>query len=599
MAKKIQEIFTREKPDRRLLANVPDPTEMRKEDRRMGGYHGSGPNITSKRYLIDARAILRYHDKTRKLIKAEGVILDISLTGMLISFDAQLDLQFGKQVKLKFKLPPGALPEGFESRVAIKANVVRFSDIDGFQVAFQFSEDLKQYTGKRRGRISLWMSSLLLFLITLMILFMRAESIIFYSYNAMLYAYSIITAAFLLSRYFFGFLYRPEPINLEFKPGVSIIIPCFNEEEMIQRTILSCMNQNYPIDKLEVIVVDDCSNDHSYDRILEIVDIIKKETRFQTEDRIHCMQLDKNKGKREALIAGTKIAKHEFVTYVDSDSFLQPDAIVNLVQPMQDPLVGGVTGRTDVANKYTNMLTRMQAVRYYIAFRIMKAAESIFDAVTCLSGPISCYRKELIFKYEDNWLNQKFLGHKATFGDDRSMTNFILREGRTCYQDTAVCATVVPSQYPQFIKQQMRWKRSWLRESIIAAKYMWRKEPAMALSYYMGFLVPVAAPIVVTYNLMYVPLTQGIFPTTFLTGLLLMALLMSFANMFFMRSILWLYGLLFCIFYEVVLLWQMPIAWVTFWKSTWGTRMTPQDLADADRKKIRRKRTRFMRRRES
>ena len=247
--------------------------------------------------------------------------------------------------------------------------------------------------------------------------------------------------------------------------------------------------------------------------------------------------------------------------------------------------MGGVSGRTDVANTYTNALTKMQSVRYYIAFRVMKAAEGYFDAVTCLSGPLSCYRKDLVLKYSDAWLNQTFLGQRATFGDDRSMTNFILRYNRTTYQDTAVCSTIVPNQYKTFLKQQMRWKRSWLRESIIGATYMWKKEPFMSLCFYMGLVVPIAAPVVVLYNLIYVPITHRVFPTTFILGLLMMALLMSMAQLFLRRSSTWIYGMWFCIYYEAVLLWQMPVAWFTFWKSTWGTRMTPADLEELAKKK--------------
>lgn len=170
------------------------------------------------------------------------------------------------------------------------------------------------------------------------------------------------------------------------------------------------------------------------------------------------------------------------------------------------------------------------------------------------------------------------LGTKATFGDDRAMTNLILRHHRTTYQDTAVCSTIVPNTYKVFLKQQMRWKRSWLRESMIAATFMWRKEPFMAASFYMGLLVPLLAPIIVVYNLFYIPLTHHIFPITFLLGMLAMALLMSFAQLLLRRSSIWLYGLWFCLYYEAVLLWQMPVAWVTFWKSTWGTRMTTADV---------------------
>ena len=398
--------------------------------------------------------------------------------------------------------------------------------------------------------------------------------------------YIIIAAVFLLTRYLFATFYRPVDIDENFTPGVTIIIPCFNEEEWIQRTILSCMNQDYPPDKLQVLVIDDHSNDRSVDKINEMITMLRDEgDRYLINERLNYYVQPINQGKREAMAVGARLAKHELLVFVDSDSFLDPFAVRNIVQPFKDKEMGGVSGRTDVANTYTNALTKMQSVRYYIAFRVMKAAEGYFDAVTCLSGPLSCYRKDLVLKYSDAWLNQTFLGQRATFGDDRSMTNFILRYNRTTYQDTAVCSTIVPNQYKTFLKQQMRWKRSWLRESIIGATYMWKKEPFMSLCFYMGLVVPIAAPVVVLYNLIYVPITHRVFPTTFILGLLMMALLMSMAQLFLRRSSTWIYGMWFCIYYEAVLLWQMPVAWFTFWKSTWGTRMTPADLEELAKKK--------------
>ena len=96
----------------------------------------------------------------------------------------------------------------------------------------------------------------------------------------------------------------------------------------------------------------------------------------------------------------------------------------------------------------------------------------------------------------------------------------------------------------------------------------------MSIFFYLGLLIPLIAPLIVLYNLVYVPLTMHIFPTTFLMGLLMMALMMSFAQLILKKSTLWLHGLLFCLYYELVLLWQMPWAWITFWVSDWGTRGT-------------------------
>ncbi len=588
------EVLLDEKKDRRLLHNVPDPSHQRsKMDRR--GDITADENLSSVmsdyrlgiRYVSDFKVKLRARHHAHP-VKAAGTCADISDTGMLIKFKDQDDYEKFKdaeKLRLKFKVPAGAMPEGHEMRFRTSAKLVRCDDAQQ-AIGVQFSANLASYMKRHKDRFILVGASWCLALVAFCVVLMRAESVIYYKYNAILYTYSLIAAAFLLTRYLFGALYKPVPVNPDFAPSVTIIIPCFNEETWIQTTILSCLDQYYPVDKLKVIVVDDCSTDRSVEKIEELYQKLLKseDERYRIKDRFKYFVQEKNAGKRDALVRGVENTDTDLVMFVDSDSFLEPDAVVNLVQPFQDPKMGGCAGRCDVANTYTNALTEMQSVRYYIAFRIMKAAEGIFDAVTCLSGPLSCYRRDLVLKYKDDWINQRFLGHKATFGDDRSMTNFILRHNRCGYQDTAVCSTIVPRKHKVFLKQQMRWKRSWLRESLRAGLFMWRKEPYAAINFYIGLIVPMLAPVVVVYNLMWVPLTQHIFPTTFLVGLMLMSLMMTFAQLLLRKSSTWAFGFLFCLYYEVVLLWQMPIAWFTFWKSTWGTRMTPSDVKEKAKK---------------
>lgn len=599
--KKINDVLLAAKPDRRILFKVPDKEGVRSTvDRRRirqtgahGDYQTQLVNETlGRRYLVDyAVAIVCTTAGKRRQFSGRGI--DMSTTGMLLAVAPEVvpDLAQADSIQLKFTITAGSMPEGYEMDVAIKATLVRcLSEPDGTTLCgVAFEESLAQYAAKKKDRYLLPLSALLLFMITAFILLMRAESVLYFEFNKTLYAYSLIAAAFLLTRYLFAVFYRPVPVDPAYTPGVSIIIPCFNEEAWIQRTILGCINQDYPIDKLEVIVVDDCSHDQSPAKIEEIIaELNSQNARYDIDRRIHFVRQPQNAGKREALAKGALLARHDLVVFVDSDSFLDPFAIRHLVQPFKDGQMGGVSGRTDVANTYTNALTKMQAVRYYIAFRVMKAAESCFDAVTCLSGPLSCYRKDLVLQHLDAWLNQRFWGEKATFGDDRSMTNFILRHHRTAYQDSAVCHTIVPNDYGVFLKQQMRWKRSWLRESLIAGSFMWKKEPLMALTFYMGVLVPVLAPFIVLYNLLYIPLAHRVWPTTFLIGIALMAFLMSAAQLLLRKSSTWVFGFWFCLYYEAVLLWQMPIAWFTFWKTTWGTRMTPADIAenlDKQRKK--------------
>ncbi len=605
---KLEDVLMKERPDRRLLPHVPGRQRSGHSRRALpdeevakyGYLKFANGEDANARYLVDYDV----HITTGNLglgHTCKGKAQDLSVTGMGLTVDADdaRAIVNSGSLTLSFEIKPGTMPEGLEMKVKTQAKCVRPSKDDLEQqlaeqasrgeskpvfLGVQFNENLLEYSRRHSSRFAVPFVSFLLFVICLCIVLMRTESVVYFKFNKYLYLYSIIASTFLLIKYIFGTLYRPVKIDANYTPGVTILVPCFNEETWIRRTILNAMDQFYPPDKLEVIVIDDCSTDHSVERIRETIEEIQTKEGPETAERIHYIVQPVNQGKREALVAGAKEAKHELVLFVDSDSFLNPYAIRNIVQPFKDARCGGVSGRTDVANTYTNSLTKMQSVRYYIAFRIMKAAEGLFDAVTCLSGPLSCYRKDLVLRYADDWLNQRFLGHKATFGDDRAMTNFILRHHRTDYQDTAICYTIVPNDYDVFLKQQMRWKRSWLRESLVASTFMWRKEPFMSVMFYMGVLVPIIAPFIVCYNLIYIPIMHRVFPFTFIFGMFLMAGLMSACQLFLRRSTTWLYGIWFCLYYEMVLLWQMPIAWFTFWKSTWGTRMTPADVAEAAKK---------------
>ena len=562
--------------DRRLMPNVPDPSNRRSNhDRR----DNKSDDDSRPQYATYAGQRFNVHVKTQVLLdngkSFDGTSVDISQTGMMLQVPEEMrTLPFEKEqhLRLTFRLQEGDLQEGTEKKYKkISAKIMRVIG-DGEKLAIQFSHPL--YEERRKTDSMLFtLSVLFLFLCTLIIMFMRVESVVEFARSPMLYGYSILTALFLLTRYLFGVFYHPVPVDPTFTPSVTVVIPCFNEEEWIRTTILKCVDQNYPVDRLEFIIVDDGSSDNSVEVIKKTVEDLKREgPQYDIENRVRVFFQKYNQGKREAMGIGIRNCRTELIVFVDSDSFLQPNAIRCLVQPMRDPKTAGVAGRTDVANIYTNHLTKMQAVRYYISFRVMKAAEAYFDSVMCLSGPLSCYRITAVREVFDKWINQKFLGQKATFGDDRSLTNYVVEHHRTYYQDTAICSTIVPNRHRQFLRQQMRWKRSWLRESLRAGRFIWRKQPFMSFFFYLGLLVPLIAPIIVLYNVVYIPLVRGIFPTTFLLGLLMMSLMMCFAQLILKKSTLWIYGLLFCLYYEFFLLWQMPWAWVTFWVNDWGTR---------------------------
>ena len=487
------DILYYQKEDRRILSYVPDESGLRKSfDRR-----GFETLNTSRKYRRKSSFLKFFNKKDKYTKKTEtitsgiryrvnfpvkintgqtGKIVDISVTGCLIKTDVPIDEQNFSNIT--FEITPGSMPEGFEMDVKkIKSKIVRtFEKNNKYYYGVQFESSLRDYSAHHKDVKNLTISAVLLTFIIAVIILMRSESAIYFKFNHWLYLYSIITATFLLSRYFFSIFYRPVEVDENFTPSVSIIIPCFNEETWIRKTIHSCINQDYPLDKLEVIIVDDKSTDNSLqickDYVQEIFDS-DYNGKFKTRERIRIIEQPVNMGKREAMGVGVQNAKNEIVVFVDSDSFVDPFAIRHLVQPFRDEKVGAVSGRTDIYNTYTNALTKMQSVRYYISFRVMKAAESILNAVTCCSGPLSAYRRDVVLEVLEPWLKQSFLGRRATFGDDRSLTNFVLRNNRTVYQDSAIVRTICPNTYRMFFKQQMRWKRSWLRDTFLASTFMW------------------------------------------------------------------------------------------------------------------------------
>jgi hyaluronan synthase len=111
------------------------------------------------------------------------------------------------------------------------------------------------------------------------------------------------------------------------------------------------------------------------------------------------------------------------------------------------------------------------------------------------------------------------------------------------------------------------------------ASFIWRKEPFAAVSFYLGLILPVLAPLVVLRAFVYMPLQYGIIPLVYIAGFCLMTMLLSSSYLMLKKSSLWVYGIFFCLFYLTVLVWQLIPAMLTFSVSNWGTRSTAEDVA--------------------
>ena len=350
-----------------------------------------------------------------------------------------------------------------------------------------------------------------------------------------------------------------------FAPGVSILVPAFNETATIVPTLHAGLALDYP--EFELIVINDGSTDDTLPRMERVAD--------RADGRVRVIDLGRNRGKRAAMAAGIRATDAEIIAFVDSDSVLEPDAMAKIVQGFHDPKVGAICGHADVLNLHDTWLTKMQAVRYFVAFKVVKAAESVFSAVTCCSGCFSVYRRSAVMPHLEWWENQTFLGVESTFGDDRSLTNCVLRTWKVIYESEAVSHTIVPDNFKQFMTQQVRWKRSWTRESLIVGSFIYRKHPVAAISAYVGMLLPLIAPIVALRAVVFMPVIEGA-PAPIVYALGVYAMAVAYGLYFVLRrptySSIWVYGIVFCFFYLVFLLWQTYYAILTVRTSAWGTR---------------------------
>lgn len=397
------------------------------------------------------------------------------------------------------------------------------------------------------------------------VLYYKSAFIQMLTVSPLLSAYGLIVVFYISSRFLFSAFYRVgKDHGLE--PHVAIIVPGFNEEEAIAMSLRSLLELNYPADKLEIVAVNDGSTDNTLREMNSVA--------AEAGGRVRVINFPVNRGKRAAMAAGIRATEADMIAFVDSDSVLDPDAMRILMQGFHDPKVGAICGHADVLNVRENWMTKMQAVRYFVAFSVNKAAESVFNCVTCCSGCFSAYRREAIMPSLDWWENQKFLGRESTFGDDRSLTNCVLRGWKVKYEARAVSHTIVPNSFRQFMKQQLRWKRSWTRESLIVARFIWRKNPIASLCLYIGIALPVVAPVVAIHAILLMPAAGGGAPVLYLMGVYVMSVCygLYYAARRPRYDNLWVYGIVFCFFYVAFLLWQTYWAIVTTRSASWGTR---------------------------
>lgn len=223
-------------------------------------------------------------------------------------------------------------------------------------------------------------------------------------------------------------------------PMISILVPCYNEEETVEETVNNLIGLSYP--KKEIILINDGSRDGTFALLEKLA---------QTHPEIRVIQLIENRGKANALQIGLFASRSEYLLCLDADALLEDTAPYYLIRQFfrQGERVGAVTGNPCIRNRNT-LLSRMQLVEYASIIGAIKRTQRLIGKVMTVSGVVVAFRKKALIDVglwdrdmitEDiavSWKLQK------RFWDVR-------------YEPRALCWMLVPETLKGIWNQRVRW----------------------------------------------------------------------------------------------------------------------------------------------
>ncbi|MFA6088864.1 MAG: glycosyltransferase family 2 protein [Candidatus Woesearchaeota archaeon] len=232
--------------------------------------------------------------------------------------------------------------------------------------------------------------------------------------------------------------------------SVTIIVPAFNEENTILKTLNSLLSLNYPKDKLKIMVVDDGSTDNTFK--------VVKNANFSNV----VIYRKQNGGKYTALNYGLERCDTEFVGALDADSFVSKDALKNMVSYFDDPLVMAVTPSMRVY-KPKSFLQRVQAIEYLMGLFLRKIF-SVLSSEHVTPGPFTIHRKAFFDKHG--------FYKKAFHTEDIEVALRIQSNGyKIRHASNAAVYTVAPKSFNVLYKQRIRWYYGFI-ENLLNYKHL-------------------------------------------------------------------------------------------------------------------------------
>ena len=233
---------------------------------------------------------------------------------------------------------------------------------------------------------------------------------------------------------------RDSDFDPNYRPAVAVLIPAYNEEMVIERTVRSVLESDYPT--LRVIVIDDGSKDST----LEVTrTAFAKEIR---EGRVTVLTKP-NSGKADALDYGLEQVTDEIFIGIDADTIIAPDAISKLVPHFSNPKVAAMAGNAKVGNRM-NLWTRWQALEYITSQNFERRALNTLNAVSVVPGAIGAWRTSAV---------REAGGYQHdTVAEDADLTMALLQAGYYVnYEDRALAYTEAPTTANGLMRQRFRW----------------------------------------------------------------------------------------------------------------------------------------------
>ena len=277
-----------------------------------------------------------------------------------------------------------------------------------------------------------------------------------------------------------------------FVPKVAVLIPAYNEEKVIERTVRSVLDSDYP--NLRVIVIDDGSKDETYKVACSA---FAKEI---ADGRVTVLT-HPNGGKASALNFGLVHVTEEIFVGIDADTVIAQDAVSYLVPHFKDPRIGALAGNAKVGNR-VNLWTRWQALEYITSQNFERRALDAFSAVSVVPGAIGAWRTEAV----------RAAGgyHHSTVAEDADLTMALLQNGyRVEYEDRSLAYTEAPTTANGLMRQRFRWSFGILQAT-------WKHRGAFLRGGGLGWF---ALPNIVIFQIM-LPLVSPFIDVMFVVGAL-------------------------------------------------------------------------------